>query len=336
MGWHTKLDGARWGWGHRAHHVGLALVVVLVTGAGALAGCSTGGGAGLSSACQSTRQKFSAWLDTEVTADTAANHPQDQWTNANPPALTGPALTTAISQYNADLQVAQAARAKAAQAAATVNKAIGGCNQAGLPKACRGEFAQYKPIMDNIASSTQAEAAIGQAIATEQQARTSGDVGAFNTAVGAQNAAVAQHNDLTNTYNVTLRETFSAAVAACNKVASGGAKASTIMSPAHPGPTIATTTTTTTTSTTSPPSPPLTFSTPEGAIAAYLSAHGLVYAGDCSVTSVPADIGKYCSILQKEQGSTSTYLVGPVASEGRTFVVTRYPSDRWRVTSPAS
>ncbi len=72
--------------------------------------------------------------------------------------------------------------------------------------------------------------------------------------------------------------------------------------------------------------------TPEIAIRDYLAARGHSYAGACSRTSVPADIGKYCSILQKDNGMTRKYLVGPVASEGDVYVVARDKSG-WHVAS---
>jgi hypothetical protein len=86
---------------------------------------------------------------------------------------------------------------------------------------------------------------------------------------------------------------------------------------------------TTTTTTTRPTSG---VATPEVAIRDYLAARDHSYAGDCSRTSVPADIGKYCSILQEDNGMTRKYLVGPVASEGDIYVVARDESG-WRVAS---
>lgn len=83
-------------------------------------------------------------------------------------------------------------------------------------------------------------------------------------------------------------------------------------------PTTSITTTSTATTTTTPVA-----STPEGAIRDLLAAGNRAYIGDCSTTSVPADIGKYCSILRKDNGATRSYLVGPVASEGDIYVVAR-------------
>lgn len=62
-------------------------------------------------------------------------------------------------------------------------------------------------------------------------------------------------------------------------------------------------------------------STPERAISDYLVAQGHTYAGTCATTSVPADIGTYCSILRQTNEVTRNYLVGPVASEGDIFVL---------------
>lgn len=81
--------------------------------------------------------------------------------------------------------------------------------------------------------------------------------------------------------------------------------------------------------------PPPIASTPEDAILRYLAAHGHSYIGTCAKTSIPADIGRYCSILRQDNGVTRNYLVGPVASEGDIFVVARR-SQGWQVVFVSS
>ena len=90
-----------------------------------------------------------------------------------------------------------------------------------------------------------------------------------------------------------------------------------------PGPS---STTTTTTQDSTP-------ATPEAAIEAYLADRGEAYVGDCSEADPATDIGKYCSILQEDEGDSRSYLVGPVASEGETIVVVRRGRG-WEVTVP--
>jgi len=74
--------------------------------------------------------------------------------------------------------------------------------------------------------------------------------------------------------------------------------------------------------------------TPEAAIGAYLADRGNEYIGDCSGSDPATDLGKYCSILQEDRGDSQSYLVGPVASEGETIVVTR-TGQGWELSVPA-
>jgi hypothetical protein len=189
---------------------------LLVVGAFASA-CSSGGGGGdAASGCHSAREKFSAWLESNATADDAFGHVLNQWTGVSEMSLQGQALTTAIDQYQADLQTAQAARAKADQDLAVANQAINACDQTKLPEACKGEFATYKPIMDNVAAGFATHDTKIRAIVDQQQAIMNRSVGAYNSAVTTQNDANAQHNDLSNAYNVSLQPAYNAAVRACN------------------------------------------------------------------------------------------------------------------------
>ena len=126
-------------------------------------------------------------------------------------------MTTAIDQYNTSIQAFQAARAKGDQDLAAANQAIGRCDQAHLPKACQGEFALYKPIMDNHGADRGAQDGLTQAIADEQQALMNNSTSGYNAAVDRQNAAARQRNDLTTAYNVTLKPAYVDAFNKCNK-----------------------------------------------------------------------------------------------------------------------
>jgi hypothetical protein len=213
----TEFDATRQGLWYRARFAGLAVALALAVGTLASA-CSTGGGGDEASACHTARQKISAWLESELAADNALTTAGNQWTRSNPQNLEpGPGLTTAIDQYNTNIQTFQAARTKGDQDLAAANQAIGRCDQAQLPKACKGEFALYTPIMENHGADRGAQDALTQAIADEQQALMNNSTSGYNAAVGRQNAAARQRNDDSTAYNVTLKPAYNAAVAKCDK-----------------------------------------------------------------------------------------------------------------------
>jgi hypothetical protein len=187
-----------------------------LTFASACSSGGSGGGGGSAAQCHTAREKFRAWLESSQRADDAFGHALNQWVNASGMSLQGQALQTAIDQYNADVQTAQAARATSDQDLAVANQAITACDQAKLPEACRAEFAQYQPIMQNSAGGFAAHEAGMQAIAAEQEALRNRSISAFNAAVDSYNGTNAQHNDLSNAFNVTLQPGYSAAVKACN------------------------------------------------------------------------------------------------------------------------
>jgi hypothetical protein len=82
----------------------------------------------------------------------------------------------------------------------------------------------------------------------------------------------------------------------------------------------------TSTTTTSPSTAP----TSEFAIGKYLALRGHTYVGDCSNTTVPIDVGRYCSSLKHDDHVIRVYLVGPVASEGDLYVLARSTAG-WQV-----
>lgn len=213
----TEFDSTRQGPWHRARFVGLAVVFVVAVGV-LTSACSTGGGGNTqASTCHTARQKFRAWIESELPADNALTNAVNQWHRAGPENLQpGQALTTAIDQYNTNLQAFQAARAKGDQELAAANQAIAQCNQAQLPKACQEEFALHGPIMDNHAADRGAQDTVTQAIADEQQALLNGSRSGYNAAVDRQNAGVRQSNDLSDAYNVTLKPAYNVALNKCN------------------------------------------------------------------------------------------------------------------------
>ncbi len=123
----------------------------------------------------------------------------------------------------------------------------------------------------------------------------------------------------------TRHRRFTVAVLAAAVLAGCGSSAKTGAPPTSLATSTIAATTTTATS-------PVLASTPEDAIRAYLATRDHAYIGDCSKSRVPADIGKYCSLLKADSGARRSYLVGPVASEGDIVVVVR-DARGWRVVS---
>ena len=208
---------ARWS----AARLVVVMAVMALVGGNLVAGCSLVGGDNLTEACQNAREEFGAWLDANQTADTGFNHAHNQWADANAGTflergVTGAELTAVIDAYNADLQTGQTAQATADQALVRFNQVRGKCTEPELPKECQGEFAQYALIIDNAARAVAADAAATAGITAEQEGLRQGSRTVYNAAVDAVNAAVAQHNDIANEWNVTLKPAYNAAIDACN------------------------------------------------------------------------------------------------------------------------
>jgi hypothetical protein len=174
---------------------------------------------GLSSKCKNARKKFSAWVDSEKSADDADSNAADQLTSIDPNLEPGDALTVAINQYNALHQAAQQLQATADRDLAAANKAIKGCRQASLPKACRSEFRTYERLMDNSASSTSVHAEEAQAAADINQAQLNDNADVFNAAVDRYNALIDRGNQLVDDFNNNLRPAYDSAYGKCTKSA---------------------------------------------------------------------------------------------------------------------
>jgi hypothetical protein len=71
--------------------------------------------------------------------------------------------------------------------------------------------------------------------------------------------------------------------------------------------------------------------TPEAAIGAYVQASGSEYAGLCELTRSPDDIGKICSKLIEQRGSTQAHLIGRTFSEFSTWVFVTPHDGGWTV-----
>lgn len=170
--------------------------------------------------CRDARKKFDTWFDANQTADDAFNHAQNQWSDAHISDLMNRGaqqqVNAAIDAYNTDLQAAQASQASADQTLAAFNEVRSRCTESNMPQACQNEFAQYTAIIDNAARSSAADTAIAEGISTQQDAARRGAPSAFNDSVDAANAAVSQHNDIANEWNVTLKPAYNAAISACN------------------------------------------------------------------------------------------------------------------------
>ena len=214
----TGLQMPRRGRWHRALFAVLTVALVLPVSAFTTA-YSTGRGASLSSKCKSARQKFSAWVDSEHSADDAFGQAFAHWNSVDPNLPPGEALTAAVNQFNALLQTAQQAQASADQDLAAANKAIKGCRQSSMPKACKREFATYKPLMDNAAAAFDIHTRQGQAAADGFQAQLANSVTGFNAAVDRYNAAKDQHNQLVDTYNNNVQPAYIDAYNKCTKAA---------------------------------------------------------------------------------------------------------------------
>lgn len=76
-------------------------------------------------------------------------------------------------------------------------------------------------------------------------------------------------------------------------------------------------------------------STPEEAIEQVIEDEGAVYAGECTATRSPEDIGKRCSRMIAERAGMRAYLAGRTFSEFDTWLFVEPSPDGWRVTAAA-
>jgi hypothetical protein len=72
-------------------------------------------------------------------------------------------------------------------------------------------------------------------------------------------------------------------------------------------------------------------STPDAAVASYVEAAGDRYAGPCEQTRSPEDIGKICSKLIEQRGSTQAHLIGLTFSEYTTWLFVAPQDGGWSV-----
>ena len=89
---------------------------------------------------------------------------------------------------------------------------------------------------------------------------------------------------------------------------------------------------TTTRSTTTTPAQ----ATVEEAIGAYVRSVGHDYAGDCATTTLEQDVGKHCSTLHEDRGTSRIYATGPTFSEFDTWLLLQLQGGRWSVVDSAS
>jgi hypothetical protein len=73
--------------------------------------------------------------------------------------------------------------------------------------------------------------------------------------------------------------------------------------------------------------------TPQEAIGAFVESNGDVYAGVCEQTRSPEDIGKMCSKLIDQRGSTQAHLVGRTFGEFGYWVFVDQRTNNWVVVT---
>ena len=75
--------------------------------------------------------------------------------------------------------------------------------------------------------------------------------------------------------------------------------------------------------------------TPAQAIKVWMERKGYVYAGECATTTVEDDLGKYCSSLCEDRGSSQIHKIGPTFSEYTTWLLLARTEGTWRVVDSA-
>ena len=68
------------------------------------------------------------------------------------------------------------------------------------------------------------------------------------------------------------------------------------------------------------------------AITVWVEEYGEQYAGDCGITDIEKDVGKYCSSLQEDRGDSAIYLIGPTFSEFAFWVLLEQVDGDWVVS----
>lgn len=143
-------------------------------------------------------------------------------------------------------------------------------------------------------------------------------------------------------------------MAACGQGADGGQGASFTTlaggsTTAAPGASTATTTSPTPSSTSSATHPSTTAAptattstssqsgaaTPAEAIEVWMDGQGFVYAGECATTTIEDDLGKYCSSLCEERGTSQIHKIGPTFSEYTTWLLLERSGGVWSLTDTA-
>jgi hypothetical protein len=81
--------------------------------------------------------------------------------------------------------------------------------------------------------------------------------------------------------------------------------------------------------------PPAGATSPERAIAAWMSRHGHRYAGDCAGTTLEEDVYKYCSTRYADRGDQQVYAIGPTFSEYTTWLLVERREGGWSVVAAA-
>ncbi len=71
--------------------------------------------------------------------------------------------------------------------------------------------------------------------------------------------------------------------------------------------------------------------TPDGAVAAFLEARGIPFAGACAVADPVADAGSYCAELADDRPGLQVHRIGPVASEPDTWLLVADGQFGWAV-----
>jgi hypothetical protein len=203
--------------GHRSVYALLGALTLMT--AVVASGCSSGGGSNLSSDCFTARQKFVSFVN--ATADrssstmNAANHWTDIYNRAINGQISAEDLQTAITEYDADLQAADAAQTTATQESDAFLKAMSACDPSTLPKACRDEFAQYQPNVDHEAREATSYQALLEAIKNQQNAILAQDRTAMNAATDGYNSALSQV-DAAQQEHQQLHTQFEAVQQRCN------------------------------------------------------------------------------------------------------------------------
>jgi len=70
----------------------------------------------------------------------------------------------------------------------------------------------------------------------------------------------------------------------------------------------------------------------EEAIAVWVEEYGEQYAGDCGITDIETDVGKYCSSLWEDRGDSAIYAIGLTFSEFGFWVLLEQVDGDWVVS----